>query len=460
MEFREDTTAIDTKYSQGVERRMARAQVVHDKAMGLLKKGIWLYILLLMFEGALRKWGLPALAAPLLIVRDPVAIALLFVSAKHGLFPSNNYVWTMILVAILAFFIAITIGHGSLTVAVYGTRILILHFPLMFLIGKIFDHDDVIKVGKFMLYLSIPMLLLIAVQFYSPQSALVNRGVGGDIQGGGFAGALGFFRPPGTFSFTSGNTQFWSVVGVFVTYFWLNNSGVNKILLIAATFCVIASIPLSISRTLIFQIVITVTFALLSVSRSPKHLGQMLGGLVLVIIAVALLNNFSFFQQASEALVTRYSAASDSEGGLEGTLGNRFLGGLLGALQQDNQPFFGYGIGMGTNVGARLLTGNVDSFLIAEEDWGRLVGELGRIMGIIVIVLRVWFCVRAAWLSYKQLTQHNVLPWIILSMAFVFIAQSQWAQPTTLGFSTLIGGLLIASLKTYMPEAEAEEDQE
>jgi hypothetical protein len=330
----------------------------------------------------------------------------------------------------------------------------------MFLIGKIFDHDDVIKVGKFMLYLSLPMLLLIAVQFYSPQSALVNRGVGGDIQGGGFAGALGFFRPPGTFSFTSGNTQFWSVVGVFVAYFWLNNSGVNKVVLIAATFCVIASIPLSISRTLIFQVVITVFFALLSVSRSPKHLGQMLGGIILVFIAVLLLNNFSFFQQATEALFTRYSAASDSEGGLEGTLGNRFLGGLLGALQQDNQPFFGYGIGMGTNVGARLLTGNVDSFLIAEEDWGRLVGEMGRIMGIIVIVLRVWFCIRAAWLSYKQLTIHNVLPWMILSMAFVFIAQSQWAQPTTLGFSTLLGGLLISSLKTYTPPTEETEEEE
>ncbi len=36
----------------------------------ILKKGIWLYFFLLLFEGALRKWVLPSLSAPLLIVRD------------------------------------------------------------------------------------------------------------------------------------------------------------------------------------------------------------------------------------------------------------------------------------------------------------------------------------------------------------------------------------------------------
>jgi hypothetical protein len=40
------------------------------------------------------------------------------------------------------------------------------------------------------------------LQFYSPQS-WVNRGVGGDLSVG-FSGADDYFRPPGTFSFTSG----------------------------------------------------------------------------------------------------------------------------------------------------------------------------------------------------------------------------------------------------------------
>ena len=42
--------------------------------MPLLKKLFWLYFLLLIFEGALRKWIVPQLSAPLLLVRDPVAL--------------------------------------------------------------------------------------------------------------------------------------------------------------------------------------------------------------------------------------------------------------------------------------------------------------------------------------------------------------------------------------------------
>lgn len=431
------------------ERRLKEAYK-KEAVIALLKKGVWVYIILLLTEGAIRKWGIPRLAAPLLIVRDPVALWMLFLAWKNGLLPSNNYIWSMILVAVLAFFIAISIGHGSLAVAIYGTRILIIHFPLMFLIGNLFNKDDIIKFGKMMMWTSLPMLLLIAVQFYSPQTSFINRGVGGDVAGGGFAGALGFFRPPGTFSFTSGNTQFWSVVGVFVIYFWLNPTGISRILLIAASLCLIASIPLSISRTLIFQIALTVGFAFISVSKNPKYIGRMILAGIGIAIAISLLNKLDFFQKSTEALVSRYTDAGVAEGGLEGTLGNRFLGGLLNAVQETNQPFFGYGIGMGTNVGAKLLTGDVE-FLIAEEEWGRLVGEMGTVMGLLVIIIRVSFCIKAAWLSFKKLGQNDILPWIILSMAFVFIAQSQWAQPTTLGFSTLIGGLLIASLKGPAP---------
>ncbi len=43
--------------------------------MPLLKKLFWAYFLLLIFEGALRKWILPQFSAPLLLVRDPIAHA-------------------------------------------------------------------------------------------------------------------------------------------------------------------------------------------------------------------------------------------------------------------------------------------------------------------------------------------------------------------------------------------------
>ena len=55
-----------------------------------IKKLIWTYFLLLLFEGALRKWFLPGLSQGLLIVRDPVVIWIYYLCYAKGLFPLNN----------------------------------------------------------------------------------------------------------------------------------------------------------------------------------------------------------------------------------------------------------------------------------------------------------------------------------------------------------------------------------
>lgn len=417
-----------------------------ESANRILKNGIWLYFFLLLFEGALRKWILPGLATPLLIVRDPVAIYLLIKAWQHDKLPVNNYTVSIMVITIIAMLTALMFGHGNLFVAMYGARILLFHFPFMFLIGHIFTREDVIDLGRITLWISLPMVVLIALQFYSPQSALVNRGIGNDALGGGFSGALGFFRPPGTFSFTSGNTQFFCFVGVFVIYFWLNTEEVKMPLLIAATFALLASIPLSISRGLTFQLILSLLFAALSISRKPKYLGRMLVAGMGIMVVALLLSKLSFFQTATAALTDRFDSAGEAEGGVKGTLGDRFLGGLLKAVTSSDQPFWGYGIGMGTNAGAKLLTGEV-SFLISEEEWGRLVGEMGAILGITVIALRLTVCLKLLLAGYKALLRNDLLPWIIMSFGFVTVAQSQWAQPASLGFSTIIGGLAMASLR-------------
>ena len=110
-----------------------------------LKKGIWIYYLLLIFEGALRKWVLPGLASPLLIVRDPVAIVLILIAMKHNVLRLNGYLLVITLIGIISFVLALVFGHGNLYVALYGSRILLLHFPLIFIIQKIFTREDLIE---------------------------------------------------------------------------------------------------------------------------------------------------------------------------------------------------------------------------------------------------------------------------------------------------------------------------
>jgi hypothetical protein len=414
----------------------------------LLKKGIWAYFLLLIFEGALRKWFLPGLSSPLLVIRDPIAIWLVYSAWKKNLLPPNIYLYGVILIGIIGLYLALFVGHGNLIVALFGARILLFHFPLMFVIGKVFTREDVLKMGVATLWISIPMAILIGLQFHSPQSAWVNRGLAGDLAGAGFTGSGDYFRPPGTFSFTLGVSLFFGWLAPFVFYFWLNTSKVNKLLLIAATGAMLAAIPFSISRALLFEVVITLIFTLIATLRKPEYAGKIFASIFVGIMVLAILSQAGFFHSAIGALTDRFNDANESEGGLKGVLGSRFLGGLLEAiLGSSKQPFFGFGIGMGTNVGALLLTGSANTFTISEGEWGRVIGELGPVMGLLLILLRLGLTFKLAIAGYKKMIVGDLLPWLLLSFGLVVLAQGGWAQPTALGFCIMTGGLSIASLQ-------------
>lgn len=364
----------------------------------------------------------------------------------------------MILCSIIGLFTAVTVGHGNFYVALFGARICLLEFPLIFAIGKIFDWEDVIKMGKALLWISLPMTVLIGVQFYSPQSAFVNIGVGGDTSGAGFSGALGYFRPPGTFSFTTGVAFFYGFVAAYTFYFWLHINLINRILLIAATACLLIAVPLSISRTLLFEIFISIAFSIIAAWRRPKYVWGMVGGGLVLLLIFQLIKGQSFFSTSTEAFSARFEGANESEGGINGVLVDRFLGGMVGAIQNaPDLPFFGYGIGMGTNVGSNLLTGQ-SSFLISEQEWGRVIGEQGILLGFIIIIVRIATAIKIARNALRHLKTTDALSWMLVSFCFINILQAQWGQPTALGFTVLSAGLAIAALNE--PENGEEEGEE
>lgn len=420
---------------------------LNQNLLSKLKKGIWLYFFLLIFEGALRKWIFPGFSEPLLIVRDPVALWLLYTAIKNGVWKPNFSVVLIFGITILSFILAFLVGHGNIQVALYGFRITTIHFPLIFLIGHILNKKDVLLLGKVMLWLTLLMTILVALQFFSPQTAWVNRGIGGDLEGSGFSGAAGYFRVPGTFSFTNGLSFFYGLASAYILYFWLSQEHhISKFLLILATITFLVAIPLTISRTVIFQIAVTIAFTLAIVKGNPAILFRIILIGIFVIMLFTVLNNFYFFRLANIAISERFINANESEGGLEGVFLDRFLGGMYGAFTNENASFWGHGLGMGTNVGAKLMTGD-RTFLISEFEWGRLVGEMGFILGFFVVLIRggvVLQLIKDSWIAIEQ---KNILPWMLLSFGMILILQGQWAQPTALGFSVLLGGITIASMK-------------
>ena len=49
-----------------------------------LKRWIWIYFWLLIFEGVLRKWIFPQWSGPLLLIRDPVALIIYYHAYRCG----------------------------------------------------------------------------------------------------------------------------------------------------------------------------------------------------------------------------------------------------------------------------------------------------------------------------------------------------------------------------------------
>ena len=158
----------------------------------------------------------------------------------------------------------------------------------------------------------------------------------------------------------------------FLFFYYIDNKWQNRFLVWSAAIALIIAIPLSISRALFFQVLLTLIFVVMAVSRKPKYLGKLIiAGLGLVIVVITL-NNTSFFQLGTDVFTSRFESANKTEGGLESVLLDRFLGGLISAITESKTPFFGRGIGKGTNVGAQLLAGKV-SFTLGEGEWARVI---------------------------------------------------------------------------------------
>lgn len=418
----------------------------------LYRKAIWAYIILLIFEGALRKWFLPSLATPLLLVRDPIAIWLTLVGLQKG-WIKNGYAITMMVIASISFILTLIIGHHNLYVALFGWRIYFFHFPMIFVMGKVLTRTDLLKIGQFILWVSIPMTILIFLQFHSAPTAWVNMGVGGEGTAG-FSGAMGYMRPPGTFSFTSGYVMFQALVGCYLLYYLLMNNTLpkeyqfSKIILIILAGCYLLSIPTSISRTHFFQTGVFIIFLFIAAMRKNKFKGKFLRFAIIAIVAGVILYLSGLGGTSMEAFTARFEGANKAEGGVEGVIGNRYVGGYVGALLNLQIPIFGYGIGLGTNAGAKIMGGNMYSFgFNAENEWGRIIGECGILLGFIIIGIRLIFSLDIWNRAYKLLNKkYDLLPWMLSAGMMLTVPQGQWGIPTNLGFCIVFGGLTLASI--------------
>ena len=409
-----------------------------------IKKLVWAYFFLLIFEGALRKWIFPEYSNPLLLIRDPVVLAAYFFAWRSGVFPRNAFVKVAVVIGFFATIISLFTNTETPLIAIYGFRTNFLPIPLIFLIPKVFDRSDVERLGYWTLVIAMPMAALMCLQYLAPPVSFLNAGAGDDK--GQIMSALGHVRPAGTFSFVTGPTYFYSFVSAILLYTQFG-SRFPGWLVLGATVATLCAVAVSGSRSLAANIAIVVAFGLVCSSLlRPQLAFRMLGGLIVLAVIGLFLAQLPVVQLGIATFSQRVESASRSEGGSDGFV-NRYAAGYTEFYPLlFSGSFWGSGLGMGTNVGLALALDKTKTIWF-ESEWSRHVLESGPLLGGAFILYRILLTVWIGFITVRHTARHNPYGALIFGVIFVSLLISSLGQTTSQGFIILLSGLCIAAVR-------------
>lgn len=423
-----------------------------------VRRLIWLYFVLLIFEGALRKWVFPGQANVLLLIRAPVVILCYLVAWRAGKFPKDAFVVAVALLGlaslVASFLVTPVNGLGKiLLVTLFGVHANFLHLPLIFLIRDAFDRERLLPFGKWLMILAPLMAMIVFLQYRAAPDAWVNRGAGigsGQITAG--VSGVDKIRPAGLFSYNTGLGSYLALLAAFLLHHLLGTKGYPRTILIPATVSLIVATCLAISRTTAFSITTVYVASLLCVLFNARLFTRSILVTGLVGVAALLVAKFSILGEGLSILQWRVTEA----GGMKRGGGDRLLDGFSEPFRVAAQAGqFGFGLGLGTNAGGQVMTGERAFYLGAETEWARNVMEGGVVLGFAYILLRVALSLYLLRAAIGALSRRESLPLLLLSTCFINVLMGQFGVPMTLGFAVFSAGLCLAA--TRDPQQPTEE---
>lgn len=419
----------------------------YAQPMPLLKKLFWAYFLLLIIEGALRKWILPGLSAPLLLIRDPIGLLIIVEAYRESKWPAK---WSTVLGVLSIGLLAICVlqlvaGDNPWFAAVYGLRSYLLPFPVAFIMGENLNEEDLRKFGVAILWILLPLTLLEIAQYMAPSGSFLNKGSYEGAEQIMYVG--GRVRASGTFSFVTGPQSYCPLAAAFIFYGFVNQRLAEKWLLFAAAFALILSVPVIGSRTIVFELAGVVVCAAVAAFSGVSQLFKSLR-VALPLLAVSFLVSFlPIFSEASSNLHQRFTLASHSEGSLTHVVEERTFGSTINFLE--NADFlsnpFGSGMGIGAAAVAKLMN-NPSLFPAGESEFERVLNELGPFPGLLFILFRLSLAIMIAATAVGRARQHEPLALLLVPVTLSSLFLGVLEQPTEQGFMVVSLAFSLAAL--------------
>jgi hypothetical protein len=187
----------------------------------------------------------------------------------------------------------------------------------------------------------------------------------------------------------------------------------------------------------------------------PQAMNQVGRNLLIVVAVLFIVSRLPVFKEGAQILSERFTTVAEAEersiaGGL---IARTFSGYTEAFVFIPVAPLGGYGLGIGTNGGAKFLTGR-SIFLLTEGEWGRVILESGPILGLAYLAWRTIFTFNLGLFSIRQLKRGQILPIMLYGAGFLSLLSGQFGQPTNLGFAVFICGLCLAAGNTAPGESE------
>jgi hypothetical protein len=432
-----------------------RSQNSYFRRLTLLKKLFWLYFLLLIFEGALRKWVAPQLSAPLLIIRDPIGIWIIWEAYRTRKWPVRwSTAIAFLTVLLMGLFAAQLIAGDNLFAELYGLRTYLLPFPVLFIMGENLDEEDLRRMGVLTLWILLPMSLLEVAQFKAAPTSFLNKGAYQGAAQISFAGA--HLRASGTFSFSIGSEEFAVLAAAFIFYGMIREGYAKKWLLWASAFALLVSVPMMGSRTMVYQLAIMLGCmglgAMMGISQFTKTLR-----VILPLAAVTfLVLQLPAFSNAAHDLNQRImyteqtgTVASQSEG--RTALNNgiyRIITPMMDTIEDPNfwRDSLGIGMGQGAVAVNALLHGTLAASA-GEGEFSREFREMGPIAGILFALFKLLLGIVIFGQALAKAREGEPLALLLVPLSVVFLFIAQLEQPTEQGFVVIGAAICIAAAK-------------
>jgi hypothetical protein len=370
------------------------------------RRSVQAVFLILVFEGALRKWFLPQAAEWIYFLKDLVILGAYLnyfcfsKSAKNWSYKNSSVNLLIFSVIVWCIFQAFNPSLGSPLIGFFGIKAYLFYLPLMWMLPSLFQSEsDLYKFLQSHLLLLIPVGILGVAQFFSPPSSPLNVYVAQDVNAVTFAGT-DHARITGTFSYIGGYAVYLQVCfGLLIPFLSIKQSRLWHYLLIGELLLVTVNSCMTGSRGVVMGLgLFLVSYLAAQGLTQPTTTLRLLQRFLVPAIIVALAASI-WFRPAIDVYSARVAASGDVSGRVVSSFAEPFEFMRYKALD-------GHGIGathQATPALRKVLQLPQGELIPTgyESEMGRVVLELGPIGFFLWYGLRVSILIAIGNVFYK-----------------------------------------------------------